>query len=275
MTFGAGGQGDVQPDARAGGVRPAADYDRFVDWPKRLAREEPFFRRVFAEHGVRRVIDVGTGSGMPAIAWAGWGLDVVGVDPDAAMLAQAEANRIEASERVAAVGGSIRFLTGAFGDLGGLGLGVADAVTCTGNALPHVAGQAALLPALRDFAAVLRPGGVLVLHLLNHDRLLAGKVRAIPPKVRDDADGTWVYLRVMDYVEGGIAFDFITLHRPVGESAWETESRRSVHTAIPSALLVATLEEAGFCDVALFGNHDGAPFDAARDESVIVTAVRA
>ena len=52
-------------------------YDRFVDWRKRLAREMPFYRREFEEHSVRRVIDVGCGTGMLPIQWAAWGLDVV------------------------------------------------------------------------------------------------------------------------------------------------------------------------------------------------------
>ncbi len=33
---------------------PASDYDEFVDWDKRLAREAPLFRRVFDEAGRER-----------------------------------------------------------------------------------------------------------------------------------------------------------------------------------------------------------------------------
>jgi glycine/sarcosine N-methyltransferase len=257
-------------------VEPAADYDRFVDWSRRLEREAPFFRREFAGHDVRRVVDVGTGSGMLPTLWARWGLDVIGVDPNASMLAQAERNAAAAAGEIAAAGGSLRFLPGAFGGLGSLGLGTLDAVTATGNGLPHIAGIGALVPTLRDFASVLRPGGLLVLHLLNHDRLLAERIRAIPPVVRDVEDGRWVFLRIMDYVEGGILFDFVTLHRPDmgAETLWETASRRSLHTALPSATLMEGLGEAGFRNVAFFGGHDGTAFRPDIDESVVVTAVK-
>lgn len=279
MTFGAGG---AAPGTGAK-PEPAADYDRFVDWAKRLAREAPFYRREFEKHGVHRIVDVGAGSGMHAAMWAEWGLDVVAVDPDPSMLAQAEHNAAEATNAIEAAGGSLEIVAGGFGELAALGLGPADALTCTGNALPHIAGADALVPVLRDFAAVLRPGGLLVLHLLNHDRLIDGQVRIIPPKVRDDEDGRWIFLRVMDYVEGGIVFDFVTLHRPEsapGASledlpAWETASRRSVHTALPSAALAAGLAAAGFRDVELLGDHDGTPLDPATHESVIVAAVKA
>lgn len=269
MTFG---------DAPAAGpITPAADYDRFVDWNKRLAREAPFFRRLFDDNDVHTVIDVGCGTGRHAIMWAEWGLDVTGVDPSESMLAQARISAESAVDAIGTAGGSLVFADGGFGQLGSLALGPADAVTCTGNALPHVDGVARLDETFRDFAAVLRPGGVCVLHLLNHDRLIAGRLRSMPPVVRDAEDGTWVFLRVLDYVEDGIRFDFLTLHRPggwAGDASWETESRRSVHTALPVAVLEEKLAEAGFTRIALYGNHDGKPFDGTADESVIVVATK-
>jgi glycine/sarcosine N-methyltransferase len=250
---------------------PAGDYDRFVDWGKRIEREMPFFRLLFADHDVRSVIDVGCGTGRHAALFASWGLDVTGVDPDPAMLDQARAFAVHQAS-------SARFVEGGFGGLATLGLPLADALTCTGNALPHVDGLAGLRAAVRDFASVLRPGGVVALHLLNHDRLLATQVRSIQPVVREDEEGTWVFLRVMDYVEGGIRFDFATLHRPVDgwehDAPWEVSSRRSLHTALPSSVLASELEAAGFGDVHLFGDHTGRALDPSADESVIVTAVK-
>jgi glycine/sarcosine N-methyltransferase len=254
------------------------DYDRFVDWRKRLERESPFFRREFEANGVRSVLDVGCGTGMLPIHWAGWGLDVVGVDPDADMLAKAALNAEDARERIAAAGGSVRFECGGFGGLAALGVGPFDAVTCTGNALPHIHGSGELLETLRDFAQVLRPGGLLVLHLLNHDRLLGTRMRAIPPVVRDGKDGTWAFLRFMDYETDGIRFDFVTLHRPPGAwesgAQWETESRRSLHAALPSNVLRDGLAAAGFRDARFLGGHDGTPLRPDTDESVVVVALR-
>lgn len=263
------------PDPR---VAPASDYDTFVDWGKRLEREGPFFSSVFDVHEVHRVLDVGCGSGMHALMWAKSGLDVVGADPDDSMLAQAEANRAQAAAAVDAAGGRIEFVKTGFGSLARAGLGVFDALTCTGNALPHVAGRPGLREAFGDFAAVLRPGGVLILHLLNHDRLLARRVRSIPPVVRETSEGTRVFLRVIDYADDAILFDFVTMQRPVDAwstgAAWQVASRRSAHTALPGDVLLPALAAAGFGDVARYGSHAGAPFDPVADESVIVVAVR-
>jgi SAM-dependent methyltransferase len=249
------------------------DYDTFVNWDARLARELPFFKGVFDEVGVKSVVDVGAGSARHSIAFASWGLSVDAVDPDDSMLASAEDNVAEAAARIAEAGGELRLVRGGFGDLAGLGLADADALTCTGNALPHVAGLAGLRDALADFSAVLRPGGVLVLHLLNHDRLLATKPRSIMPVVREVAEGTRVFLRVVDYPAEGsefLGFDFATLVRDHAGD-WTVVSRRSAHTIITTVTLTAELKAAGFEHLELFGGHDRRALTAA-DESLLAVA---
>jgi SAM-dependent methyltransferase len=254
------------------------DYDRFVDWGKRIERESPFFRVEFEAHGVRTVLDVGCGTGMLPVEWATWGLAVVGADPDVGMLAKAACNAEGAADRIASAGGSVTFVEGGFGEMARLAPGPFDAVTCTGNALPHVDGPAAIGPALRDLASVLKPGGLLVLHLLNHDRLIDAHVRHIPPVIREAEDGIRVFMRFIDYEEGGIRFDFVTLHRPAGAwetgEPWQTASRRSLHTAMPSHLLRGELVAAGFPDVRVFGGHDRSAFRPDQDESVLIVAIR-
>lgn len=269
---------DAEVDAVEGGapkVAPASDYDEFVNWDKRLANEGPFFRELFEREGVSRVIDVGAGSARHAIMFATWGLDVVAVDPDESMLAQARANVERFAEQVAAAGGSIRLVEGGFNDLHSLGIGPADAVTCTGNALPHVEGRDGLTEALANFAGVLVPGGVLVLHLLNHARLLDKRPRVVPPKVVETAaGGTKVFVRVIDYTDGDEAldFDFVTLERDAA-GVWTVASRRSMHTAVPLSLLKTELPCAGFGRIEAFGGHDRHALTDA-DESALVVAQR-
>jgi glycine/sarcosine N-methyltransferase len=246
-----------------------------VNWERRLAREAPLFERVFADVGARGVIDVGAGSARHAIMFATWGLDVVAVDPDDSMLAQAEENFERAEGAILAAGGSLRLVRGGFGELEALGLAQSDVLTCTGNALPHVDGPAGLRTALADFARVVRPAGALVLHLLNHSRLLATHQRAIPPVFRQTAGGEKVFLRVIDYPEGGeyLDFDFLTLVRD-SDGEWALSHRRSLHTALPVEMLQRELAAAGFDSFEALGGHDGRPLDLEGDESVVLIARR-
>jgi len=253
---------------------PQSDYDTFVNWDKRLANEGPFFRELFEREGARRIIDVGAGSARHAIMFATWGLDVVAVDPDESMLEQAHINAARFVHEIAAGSGSLDIVEGGFGELHKLDVGQVDAITCTGNALPHVAGRDGLTEALADFASVLAPGGILVLHLLNHQRLLDKRPRTIPPKVVETPDGTLVFVRVIDYAPGDeyFEFDFVTLVRD-GSGAWSVNSRRSPHTAIPLSVLNSELPCAGFGRIRAFGGHDEHPLTDA-DESIIVVAQR-
>lgn len=246
----------------------AFDYDTFVDWPKRLAREAPFFREVFDGVRARVVADAGAGSGKLAIAFAQWGLKVYAIDPDPEMLRRARENAAEA-------GVDLPFYEGAFGDLADVLPERVDALVSTGNALPHVDGLPGLKHAFADFAEVVRPGGALVLHLLNHQRLLDQRIRAIPPVVRDTAEGTVAFLRLLSYDDpAGIAIDFVTLSRSP-ERGWEVVgSRRSIHTPMPAFVLVDEIDHAGFERIELFGNHARKPFDGEADESVVLLAYR-
>lgn len=252
---------------------PASDYDTFVNWDARLERELPFFLRVFGEVEARSLIDVGTGSARHAIEFASRGMTVDAVDPDDSMLAQAETNIAAAAGRIAEGGGELRLVRGGFGELAARGLGPVDALICTGNALPHVDGLAGLRTTLADFSAVLRPGGVIVLHLLNHAKLLDKKVRAITPVVREVPEGTRIFLRLIDYPEAAeyLDFDFVTLTRDT-DGVWDLAARRSPHTALPFPRLETELSAAGFERIEAFGAHGGKQFEADKDESVIVVA---
>jgi SAM-dependent methyltransferase len=252
-----------------------SDYDTFVNWDVRLARELPFFRSVFADAGAQRVIDMGCGSARHAIEFACAGMKVDGVDPDEAMLASARVNAADAAEKIARNGGELALAHGEFGELAALGLRDADAITCTGNALPHVRGLEGLRLALVDFCDALKPSGALVLHLLNHDRLLKTRQRTLPPPVREVPEGTRVFLRVIDYpADGGefLGMDFVTLVRDAA-GEWTVASHRSPHTMLSRTTLERELGDAGFDRVEFFGAHDRHPLTDA-DESLIVLARR-
>jgi hypothetical protein len=154
-------------------------------------------------------------------------------------------------------------------------LGRVDALVCAGNALPHVAGRDGLTETLADFASAVAPGGVLILHLLNHDRLLRARSTTIPTKVRAGEQGTKVFVRITDFTEGDefIDFDFVTLFRdPAG--AWSLTNRRSPHTVITADILARELPCTGFADLEVYGDHTWRQLDVDKDESIIAVAWR-
>lgn len=70
-------------------------YEAMIDWPKRLANEEPFYRHWFDKTGVRRVVDVACGTGRHVAMFQQWGLCVEGSDLSQPMIAYARSHHGE------------------------------------------------------------------------------------------------------------------------------------------------------------------------------------
>ncbi len=140
-------------------------YEALVDWPPRLAREEPFYRRVFAAHDVRRVVDVACGTGHHAALFQRWGLSVEGADFSPAMIERARRQYGESAD--------LRWAVRSFDQPVGAAESF-DAAICAGNSLALAADRPMVGRTLQQMFAAVRPGGVVVVHVLNLWRLPDG-----------------------------------------------------------------------------------------------------
>ena len=113
----------------------SSDYDRFVNWPGRLAAELPFLQQQLRAAGAQRVLDAACGTGMHAVALAQNGFNLAGADLSSGMVERARAN-------AAAANVSVAFAAVGFGQLAGAFRGSEifpfDALLCLGNSLPHL-----------------------------------------------------------------------------------------------------------------------------------------
>src|SRR5580765_1575561 len=64
-------------------------FESIIDWPKRLANEGPFYRRLLERIGVKSVVDVACGTGHHAAMFHSWHLQVEGADISPNMIARA------------------------------------------------------------------------------------------------------------------------------------------------------------------------------------------
>jgi len=254
----------------------SADYDRFVNWKERLAYELPFIERqltppfippIGGERGGRRVLDVACGSGMHAIALAQRGYDVTGADLSAPMIERAR-------ENAAAAGCEVRFVVAGFGELLEKVGGGFDALLCLGNSLPHVLTAEALDATLTDFAAVLLPGGLLLIQNRNFDAVMANRERWMAPQAHREGRREWLFIRFYDFnPDDTLTFNVVTLRRQgMGEWAQQVETtmlRPWLHDELSRAITAA-----GFGSLNCYGGMSGAPFDPETSGNLIVTANR-
>jgi len=240
----------------------ASDYDRFVNWEGRLAHELPFLERLFAGHGVRRVLDAACGTGQHAIALARRGYQVVGADLSAAMIEQARRN-------AAAAGVQVGLAVAGFGGLAALGE-TFDGVLCLGNSLPHLLTERALAEALSDFAAALHPGGLVVIQNRNFDRVWRQRERFMGPQSCRDGEREWVFVRFYDFHVATVTFNMIRLQRS-GET-WVQDVESTELRPIFRDELAGALGRAGFFQAAFHGGYDGLAFDPAHSNDLIAVA---
>ena len=243
----------------------SADYDRFVDWPGRLAAELPFIERKLEALAARRVLDAACGTGMHALALAQRGYAAVGADLSVGMIEQARDN-------AASVGIDARFEVAGFGELSDrVGTGF-DAVLCLGNSLPHLLTAADLASALADFAACLRPGGLLLVQNRNFDAVLDRRERWMEPQSRQEGEIEWVFLRFYDFEpDGALTFNMVTLRR-AGAGAWKQHVTATRLWPMQESALTASLDTAGFEEIVCWGDLQGTPFEPNRSPNLVVEA---
>jgi glycine/sarcosine N-methyltransferase len=241
-------------------------YDVMVAWEERLGREAEFFRRLFDAHGVSRVLDAACGTGMHAIAFARQGRRCAAADVSPAMIGRARENvrraDVEVDLRVAGFGELARSFEGGF-----------DAVTCLGNSLPHLLEDEALAKALADFAAVLVPGGMVVIQNRNYDRLTASGGRSVHLNARQEADGETLFVR-MSEPRGGEALDFTILTLKKRGGAWSASLQTTPLRAIPRVTLERALGAAGFQSIEVYGDYSRAAFGAPGTGDLVAIAAR-
>jgi SAM-dependent methyltransferase len=243
----------------------SADYDRFVDWDGRLAREIPVLDELLAHHPARRVLDVACGTGHHAIALAKRGYEVLGSDGSERMIAKARQN-------AKAEGVLTTFLRAGFGELRQTVSERYDAALCLGNSLPSLLNEKALRNALEDMGAVLVSGGLLIAQTLNYDRLWHQRERFMPLQTHRHEDEEWLFVRFMDFHQETLTFNMLVLHK--NDQRWSCRSGSTELRPIFSDDLKRLLEQSGFAKVDFYGDYDLNPYEQDTSGDLIVVAQR-
>lgn len=163
-------------------------YAHEYDWITNAAQREPHHAREVAaiidRFNPRSVLDAGCATGLTTKLFAEKGVRAVGLDRSKAILKQA---KLKYGDR----GLPISFRYGMFEKLPKSMSRSCDLVVCLANSISGVGSLANLTKSLRGFREVLKPGGTLVLQMLNYAAVKEGV--AMPIKATEH-DGV-VYAR--------------------------------------------------------------------------------
>jgi SAM-dependent methyltransferase len=246
------------------------DYRRMIAWPARIEREAPFLHAVLETAPEASVLDLGCGTGEHADYLASRGFRTVGIDRSEAQIAKARQYEGRHGES------GPRFLHGDLTDLGREPGERFGAAIWLGNGLPHLEDDE-LATALRGLSERLVAGGLLIVQLVNYERIRAQGIRHLPLNFRDDptAPGEIVFLRVMT-LDGPRHVRFTPMSlalRPGQEPPAELEGAREVRLrSWTRGELETALRAAGFVPGAVHGDMTGGEYDPERSTDLVVVA---
>lgn len=198
-----------------------------VNWDSALSDESVLYRRVFHLCDARRCAVVPCGGGQRAAYFASRGLQVLALEDDNRLLASATAHALDFHDAVVRRGGSLAVERGDLADLAARLRGnVVDAVVVPSDGLTRCADLGALRAALHSLYESLAQGGVAVAVLANYCRLTYAGRRTGVPEVRDDAEGTKLFVRLASPEPDGehVVFDYLRATKRF--SALQTAERR-------------------------------------------------
>lgn len=242
-------------------------YEAMIDWPKRLANESPFYRTLFERVQARRVVDVACGSGHHAALFSSWGLAVEAADLSPAMIGRAALRETG----VIPVEWIVRGFDQPVSAPGGF-----DVAVCVGNSLALALDEAMLETAVRRMFEAVRPGGAVVVQLLNLWRLPDGPCvwqkcrRAVLPGVLPGRSEVMIVKGVHRVGRTGYV-DLVVApwDRP---EQWRHESTQ--FWGVESADLVRLASDGGAASTELFGDYQFAPYAREKSTDLILVGIR-
>ncbi|MCX6138497.1 MAG: class I SAM-dependent methyltransferase, partial [Ignavibacteriales bacterium] len=179
--------------------RLAPAYDTMTGFEKRMNAERDFFREIVSRFHIHRAVDAGCGTGVHALVLAQLGVNVLGVDISGEMIAAAKQHAEELRLSVEFRQMDLLALAGTANRY--------DAVFCLGNTLAHCDSAEHLRRVVEGFSRTMVAGGVIVLQVLNYDRILADRPRVINKRQVGDC----TYVRYYSYHDERILFNILTL----------------------------------------------------------------
>jgi 2-polyprenyl-3-methyl-5-hydroxy-6-metoxy-1,4-benzoquinol methylase len=237
----------------------ASSYDAMTGFEKRFGQEEAAFRQLVEQYSIRTALDAGCGTGFHSLILSRLGVRVTGVDVSSEMLEQAK-------NHARALGLNAQFVRSTFENLGENVSERFDGVFCLGNSLPHVLSREELQRTLGGFHRLLNPRGVLIIQMLNYDRIMTRRERVQSVK---EESGT-IFVRFYDFEDELLRFNILRLKRT--HSGFIPELDSIALRPVVRGELSNLLAEAGFVEVNVHGSIALEEFDPQASKDLVVVA---
>ncbi len=261
-------------------------YEAMIDWPKRLAYEEPFYRRLFDRLRAGSVLDVACGTGQHAAMFHSWGLRVEGADVSPVMIERAKTSFGEPrglswmvrgydqpAEPVAASKGTVPFSSTTAAPRcprksGQSPVEVFDVAICVGNSLALAPDVATVERTIRQMLAAVRDGGAIVVQVLNLWRLPDGP--CLWQKCRRVSSPNDLLILKGVHRCGDRGYVEWIVADLSGNVSMRSESTQFL--GLEASALDRMARTAGAGKIAMFGGYEDQPYERRQSVDVVMVA---
>jgi glycine/sarcosine N-methyltransferase len=237
----------------------ADSYDEMTNLDSRMDNIRSFIDRIKTRYELTSAVDVACGIGRHAVVMSQMGIRAVGADMSAAMLQKAQAFAKQAGVQTQWINCPMQELSQHIKEK-------FDIVLCLGNSLPHILSQDDLDKTISGFAQILRPGGILLIQLLNYHRILKDKKRIVAVTRNNNNE----YIRFYDFLPELLQFNLLRIK-------WEgTKSKHILSSTIlfpyAFAILQRVLQEHKFSTINTYSDLDFNRFDEDNSPNLVIEA---
>ncbi len=251
----------------------SSDYVDMIEFSSRIESESKIFESIVGKYKVTRCLDAGCGVGLYSIILSKLGVKVLGIDISGSMIERAR----ELAQRF---GASAEFEVLDFSSIKDKYRENFDLVLCLGNTLPHLISEKEMLASLRNFYNSLEPNGILIVQILNYDKIMENEERIV--NVRETRDKIFVRfydfeptiigspsLKVFEVRKDFLKFNVLIVDKTKNYSSKLITTRIK---PIKSEELRRKLHMVGFKEVEIFGNLLGEEFKACESKNIVAFA---
>lgn len=203
----------------------------------------------------RKIVEFGAGTGTVAIGLSLEGYDVTGVDFSPEMLKKAR-------QKAKKHGADTRFINGNIvkADLRRR----FDLLICLGNTLPIINNLKDTRALFKNCAHHLKPGGTIVIQILNYDRILKTRPETFSTEILDDI------IRIKQYRYGKTLIDFVVSLIDITKIPPKITISRNKIRPWTRRELTAELKEAGFRKINALGDYSKNKFTIKSKDLIVI-----
>lgn len=209
-----------------------------------------FIEEVAGETGAS-ILDIACGSGTYSVELAKKGYRVTAVDLEAEMVRRvkekSDIEKVHIETAVCSMTELEQKITKMY-----------DVLFCIGNSIVHLSSVEEIDRALGQMYKLVKPGGALIVQIMNYDRILRLGLKELPPIINQEVGVE--FIRQYDYNPGKNSIAFNTTLIVKGDTP-KTYKNTVELLPLMSHQLIKLLDKAGFKKCELYGDFNYSPYN--------------